>query len=480
MGYTTGTSHAPAYETERELLMKHTKLAFALRLAGILLALFVCACEDPYPFLYETDEEVKALVMNNDPQYPDLNMAVMADPHYFSPDLVVEGSAFQDYLDHDRKMLLQSPEILDAAVAQMVAAAPDVVLVAGDMTKDGEALSHQETAQRLQPLLQAGIKVYIVPGNHDVLNGESNRYDGDLVERVANVSPEQFESIYASYGYSMPLHEDPDSLSYIVEPVEGLWLFGLDSAKWRENIEDEHPVTGGKFYPETLSWIELMLIQAIEQDKAVMGFFHHGALAHYDGNEDHYPDYLLDDFQYVSEMLAAYGMRFVFTGHFHAQDVVRERWPKSGIPNHFMADIETGSLVTYPVPWRQIQISNQQMNITSQRITSIPSMPDDFETFAIDFVIAGTILLANETLSGYGVPVADQEILSPQIAQAYVTHLQGDEVVPVPIIDTTGISLIGHLVLLVQGSLIEGWYNDLFPVDNEMTLDMTTGQLISP
>jgi hypothetical protein len=457
--------------------MKRTNL---IVVASILLALFACACEDPHPFLYETDEEVGALVLNNSPQYPDLTMAVISDPHYLSPDLVVEGSAFQNYLDQDRKMLAEGPEILDATVAEIVAAAPDVVIVPGDLTKDGEALSHNEIAQKLQPLLQAGIQVFVVPGNHDVLNGESNRYDGDVVERVPNVTPEEFETIYTDFGYSVPLHEDPDSLSYIVEPVPGLWLFALDSTKWRENIEDDHPVTSGTYYPETLAWIEQKLIEALQQNKVVMGFFHHGALEHYNYNEDHYADYLLDGYDYISEMLAAYGMRFVFTGHYHAQDITSEGWSKSGIPNHFMVDIETGSLVTYPVPWRHVQISSQQMTVTSHRITAIPSHPDDFEAFGLDYVIQGTILLANATLTDYGVPVEDQDILSPQIAQAYVTHLQGDEIAPDPMIDTTGISLMGHLVLAVQGTLIEGWYLDLYPGDNDIVLDMSTGSSISP
>ncbi len=155
-------------------------------------------------------------------------------------------------------------------------------------------------------------------------------------------------------------------------------------------------------------------------------------------------------------------------------------WSNSGIPNHFMVDIETGSLVTCPVPWRLVQVGNQQMTVQSHRITSIPSHPTDFEAFALDFVIQGTILIANETLAGYGVPASDQAILSPQIAEAYVTHLQGDEVAPVPLIDTTGISLMGHLVIAVQGSLIEGWYFDPYPGDNDVVLDMRTGFDVTP
>jgi hypothetical protein len=39
---------------------------------------------------------------------------------------------------------------------------------------------------------------------------------------------------------------------------------------------------------------------------------------------------------------------------------------------------------------------------------------------------------------------------------------------------------MGHLVLAVQGTLIEGWYLDLYPGDNDIVLDMSTGSSISP
>lgn len=459
--------------------MRGTKQYLVSRLTAILLPLFIFSCTDPYPFLYETDETIRDLVVENDPHYPNMRFAVLADLHYFAPELFVDGSAFQDYLDHDRKMLREGPEILDAALEAIKPLGLDFVIVCGDLTKDGEALSHQQVVEKLQTLLSAGTPVYVIPGNHDVENGESNRYNGDDVERVPTVSPEEFAAIYLQYGYADALYKDPHSLSFIVEPVRGLWLFALDSCRYRENQENQHHVVDGTFYPDSLFWIEQKLIEAIQNDKAVMGFFHHGILEHYNGNEKHYGDYLLDDFQYVSEMLAAYGMRFVFTGHFHAQDITLERWSNSGIDNHFLFDIETGSLVTYPVPWRLIEINDQQMDITSHRIESIDSHPKDFQNFARDFVKQGTILLANETLTGYGVPVEDQMLLSPQIAEAYIAHIQGDEVAADPLLDLTGLSPIGQAVVAVQGSLIEGWYNDRLPADNEIVIDITDGQISS-
>jgi len=461
--------------------MKHEKLFCPSRLATILMILFVCSCADPYPFLYETNPAVKDLVVANAPEYPDMTFAVLSDPHYFSPDLLVEpSSAFEDYLDTDRKMLKEGPEILDAALAEIVAN-PDVdfVIIPGDLTKDGEEESHLDFAEEIQILQAAGKGVYVIQGYHDIKNGDSLRYDGAYAIRVAHITPERLEEIYWDYGYSTAGHKDPHSRSFIVEPVAGLWLFGLDACLYAENQEDHHPVTDGAFSPETLVWIELKLIEAIMNNKAVIGFMHHGVLEHYGSNEEHYGDYLLDDFEYISEMLAAYGMRYVFTGHYHAQDITAKRWQGTGIGNHFLYDIETGSLATYPVPWRLVQISglDQEMGISSHRVESIDSHPADFQVFAEDFVRQGTALLADEALQGYGVPEEDRILLNPQIVQAYVTHLQGDEVAPVPVIDFDGLSLIGRVVAVNQSSLIEGWYKDIVPGDNDIVIDMVTGQV---
>ncbi len=461
--------------------MKQRKLPCPSRLATILMAIFVCSCADPYPFLYETNPAVSDLVKANEPQYPDVTFAVLSDPHYFSPDLLVEpSSAFEDYLDADRKMLKEGPEILDAAIEEIVAN-PDVdfILIAGDLTKDGEEESHLGFAERIQELVAAGKGVYVVPGNHDIKNGKSMRYDGDSAIRTANITPERFEEIYWEYGYSTAVHKDPNSRSFIAEPVPGLWLFGLDACLYDDNQEDHHPVTDGAFSPETLVWVELKLIEAIMNDKAVLGFMHHGVLEHYGSNEEHYGEYLLDDFEFISEMLGAYGMRYVFTGHYHAQDVTAKRWPGTGMGNHFLFDIETGSLATYPVPWRLVQINglDMEMGISSHRVESISSHPADFQSFAEDFVRQGTELLADEALQGYGVPEADRLLLNPQIVQAYVTHLQGDEIAPVPVLDFNGLSLIGRVVAENQSSLIRGWYNDIGPGDNDIVIDMVTGQV---
>ena len=71
-------------------------------------------------------------------------MCVVSDVHLMAPELLKsDGKAFQDYLSSDRKLLGESVEIMDSITNRLLAEHPKVLLVTGDLTKDGERVSHQ-------------------------------------------------------------------------------------------------------------------------------------------------------------------------------------------------------------------------------------------------------------------------------------------------------------------------------------------------
>jgi len=441
-----------------------------LRAIGIvaLLALTIAACGrpgrayDPPPALRQSRQVA--------PVYPQATFAVLSDPHFYDPQLGRNGAALQRYLDDDRKLLLQSGELLDAAIAGIAASPAAFVLVCGDLTKDGERVNHEIAARKLKRLTAAGKPVYVVPGNHDINNGEALRYEGDCTAPVANVSDADFAAIYRDLGYAAALARDHDSLSYLVEPVPGLWLLALDSCKWKNNQPGRHAAIGGAYSDATWHWMETLLAQARQQGKAVIAMQHHGVLEHYPHNRKFYGRYLVDDDRAAAAMLSAHGVRLVFTGHFHAQDITAGRFAD---PPRVIYDIETGATVTAPCPYRLVTIgSDRKARISSRFIEAIPSHPENFGPFAAGFVYQGTIKLVDSTLAGYGVPAADRKLLSPQISRAYVTHLRGDEHKPEVVVDTTGLGLWTRFVLFMQQDLIAGWYTDLPPADNDAVIDL--------
>jgi len=418
-------------------------------------------------------------VADTGPTYPSARFIVISDLHFYDTRLGATGPAFQKYLDNDRKLLVLSDEIIGTAMDKIAGEAADFVLVAGDLTKDGEKICHQGVARHLQTLVQSGKKVFVVPGNHDINNPDSVRFTGDITEPTPSIDPAAFKNIYGDLGYGSAIAQDPDSLSYVAEPVQGLWILALDSNRYKENRPDHHPIIGGAFSEQTLVWIETQLIAAKKENKAVIVLQHHGVMEHYPANEKFYKKYLIKDHESIAALFARYNVRLVFTGHFHAQDVTEKKIADTG---QLIFDIETGSMVTAPCPYRRVELTKNESGsthavITSQFITSIPSLGDKFADYADTYVFEGTQKLANAALAKYKVSAEQLPLINGQVAVAYSAHLNGDENKPPITLDSSEFGYWLKFVAWMQEDLIDGWWTDLAPRDNDLVIDLATGRV---
>jgi 3',5'-cyclic AMP phosphodiesterase CpdA len=444
--------------------------------AVLVLVMVLAACTPTQKFKYESVPEVAALLKREAATYPPTKFIIISDLHLYDLSLGTEGKAFEDYLAEGRKLLRESVEIMGTTVDAIRNEQAGFVLLPGDLTKDGELVSHELAARYLGEIEAAGKKVYVVPGNHDINNGYAFKFVGDSIERVPSVTPMEFAQIYSQFGYAEALYRDSASLSYMAEPVPGLWLLALDSCRYAENMEDEKPITDGKFNAETMEWIEDMLGRAMRENKAIIVMLHHGIVEHYAGQEKNYGEYIVDDFPAISKLLAMYNARLVFTGHYHAQDITLESYPKA---HKFIYDIETGSLVTYPNPYRVASIdTDQKASIRSAYIKSIESHPSDFPDYARRYLQDGIEGIATKAIMGYGVKQEEAERLAKQVAMAFVAHYAGDEDLPPgqEIIQTSGLSLRGWLVITSRKGLVYGLWNDLEPPDSNITINLRTGE----
>ncbi|MCX6285297.1 MAG: metallophosphoesterase, partial [Bacteroidetes bacterium] len=200
-------------------------------------------------------------------------IAVLADNHYMDPSLLIQdGPAFQDYLVTDGKLLAASDAIMQEAVKELIQAKPDLVLIPGDLTKDGELVCHTSVHSYLQQLIQAGIKVRVITGNRDIFNPHSYQYNGAIQTRVANIGPAKFRSIYYDCGYSDALYTDPNSLRYVSEPLPNLWLIAIDCCKYDSVIDTIY--TAVAIRPGTMKWVLDRLAEAALKGKTVFGMMH--------------------------------------------------------------------------------------------------------------------------------------------------------------------------------------------------------------
>lgn len=356
-----------------------------------------------------------------------MRFAVLSDPHIYDSALGTEGSAFEAYLEEDRKMLLQSTEVLEEIVDSLIQDdAIDMLIIPGDLTKDGELICHQAAIELLQPLRDAGIQVFVVPGNHDINNPDAVAFTDDSTEAVDTINAEQFATLYDDFGYNAALYRDESSLSYIVEPVDGVWLIALDSCKYEDNLSLGSPDTSGALSSDLLNWLIPLLEEATQQGKLIFAMQHHGIVPHFSSQPEAFGEYLIDDYESVGQQLAEAGLNLIFTGHFHAQDIAAADYYTDG--SLMLYDVETGSTVTAPCPYRivDLDISSASFNISSFTIESIPSIPD-FTTYKDEFINAGMVTLYTTNLEEMGIEGDTLSYFANLAASLHIAHYKGDE-----------------------------------------------------
>ena len=294
-----------------------------------------------------------------------VQIAVVSDVHVMSPSLLKEdGKAFTEYISQDRKMLRESTSLLSAFTDSILHSSVKYLLIPGDLTKDGELVSHRYLIDNcLSRLRNAGITILVVPGNHDVNNPHAVEYQGDNKTRVATISRSDFAQIYNDYGYGQAIARDTASLSYVYQLTPRLRILALDATESDQNdFNKDICVTPGRLRPATLLFIKEQLANAKKQGITVIGMMHHGLLEHWQYQNKMIPGYVIDNNLPIASMMYNEGLRVMLTGHSHAQDITQYK----GI-----YDVETGSLVSYPSPYRLITIQGDKMKITTHHINTI-------------------------------------------------------------------------------------------------------------
>jgi 3',5'-cyclic AMP phosphodiesterase CpdA len=408
----------------------------------------------------------------NSATFGSVRFGVVSDPHIYDTRLGTSGLEWQLTLYRDPKLLAQSEPILETALASIAQEDIKFLIISGDLTKDGELVDHVLMAQHLAKLEQQGIQVFVVPGNHDIYNPYAVTYVDDSARPVPSVSPKTFRAIYHRFGYGQALSCDASSLSYVAEPVPGLWLLAIDSCKYQENELQGTPVIGGRISPETMAWILAQLQQAKAQGKQVIAFMHHGVNLHFFGEDIMFPDYLVDDWQDASAQLAAAGLGVVFTGHYHAQDAA---YPvdEAGQPSLTLCDVETASLAQYPCAYRIATLEDGWLNIESRRVTDVAVDTGglSFQAFAEQNLRELIQVQIDEVLSGqFGLGPAEIAFVAPLVTDALVANYAGDEAPSPQTLGTINFLLSQGPPKNQLGWLLLGLWSDFYPADNNLVI----------
>lgn len=313
--------------------------------------------------------------------------AVLSDPHVLSQALLNDSAqATRSLVNEEPKLVEKSQELFDSAVARIVALQPDFLLIPGDLTYNGEELSHKHVAEQLHLLQSAGIATYVIPGNHDVNNPGAASYSTEKRQKTDNVNTEAFAAIYEDFGYSSAVMRQSNGLSYLAYPCPDWALLCLDSTTPNDSL---HTYSAGGLTEATLSWAEEAASKAKSEGRSVLCMMHHQLMEHFDNEATAAPNYIanleegMPPLEEVQNRLSAAGVEVVFTGHFHIHSI-QHVFTETGQ----LTDVSTGALCSYASPIRLCTIDDdRQLNISTEHLSLYDTLAQSRNKIIVNAVI---------------------------------------------------------------------------------------------
>jgi hypothetical protein len=367
---------------------------------------------------------------------------------------------------------VQSTRLFNENYYAFLAALDDVarrnirwVVLPGDLTDDGQFFNQQKIKELLNSYAAAkGMRFFVTTGNHDPAlplgmrqkNVHFLSADGSRVTREDSCAgyvsqmecyadfgffPRKddcyWESPFTSYTYDKYSYEDAcresvlgkrtytlcDSLtatdaSYLVEPVDGLWLLAIDGGVYlpKEMKEGKWTYQGSsagynlvlKHKPFLLPWVRKVVEEARKRHKTLVAFSHYPLVDFNDGVSEsvrrmwgnrRFDLHRVPEAE-VSEAFLQAGLRLHFAGHMHVNDT--GIW--EGEDGKHLYNIQVPSIATYVPAYKILTIeSDEVFRVETVTLDTVPGFDSLFPLYRAEYL--------SDSLRGHS-PVWNKEILS--------------------------------------------------------------------
>jgi len=331
---------------------------------------------------------------------PNFRFAVVSDLHIALPHTI---------WDHPSRFHLVEVSIpaFESVIEHLTQLNLDFLLLPGDLTQHSEPENHIWLQEKLAKL---PFPTYVVPGNHDV---------PVLMANEQSIGFADFPHYYRKFGY-----ENPQQLYYTHQLLPGVRLIGLNS-----NFFNEQGEQVGRLDADQLRWLEEVLAAA--DDELVLVMVHHNVVEHLPEQSRHPigKRYMLENSLELLQILQHYGVKLVFTGHLHIQDVACSQG---------VYDITTGSLVSYPHPYRvfefqQDNYGREWLQILSHRVETVPNFPN-LQDFSRQWMGDRSFPFLIKLLTQYPLhlPLAEAEKLALGLRDFWANIADGDALLDYP------------------------------------------------
>lgn len=367
---------------------------------------------------------------------------------------------------------VQSTRLFNENYYALLAALDDVarrnirwVVLPGDLTDNGQFFNQQKIKNILHSYTQRkGMRFFVTTGNHDPAlplglmqkNAHFLAADGSRVTREDSCAgyvsqmecyadfgffPRKddcyWESPFTSYTYDKYSYEDAcresvlskrtytlcDSLtatdaSYLVEPVDGLWLLAIDGGVYlpKEMKDGKWSYQGSsagynlvlKHKPFLLPWVRKVVEEAQKRHKTLVAFSHYPLVDFNDGVSESvrqmWGDRRFDLHRVpeaeVSEAFLQAGLRLHFAGHMHVNDT--GIW--EGKDGKHLYNIQVPSIATYVPAYKILTIeSDEVFRVETVTLDTVPGFDSLFPLYRAEY--------QSDSLKGHS-PVWNKEILS--------------------------------------------------------------------
>ncbi len=296
-----------------------------------------------------------------------LKFYLLTDTHYFEESLGAEGKAYEEYMKTEAFYLKESSAINKAVFQKLKDdKETEIIIIPGDLSKDGEFESHKSLIKELNDLKDSGKKIFVLTAGHD-FNEHGRSYKNDEFVPVKGTEFKELYNLYYEFGYKEALSVDEETLSYIAEiaPKTRILALNCDSRRECKGLIDER----------LLTWSKEQLDKAKEDGASVIAMCHYPIIPSVPVF-DLVGDAHVKNWREVASFLADNGVELVLTGHMHIQSInefVTEKGNK-------LYDICTATTVGTPAKYRKIEITEDgTMDVKSINVDGF-SLPSEFHS----------------------------------------------------------------------------------------------------
>lgn len=300
-----------------------------------------------------------------------LKIQFVADTHYYSRKVGTEGKAYDKAESKSQKVIKDSDLVIKAGFDMLCEDdSTDIIVLAGDTTRDGEMDSHNEFIEILRDLKKKGKRVYVITATHDFRDGGvADGYVGDEVVKVPAVEDRHdLWDMYYEFGPNEAISTHRESMSYVVQLAPGYRLFALnDDTNYKPEGE-----RGSGFSDDCMEWILEQLKDAQDHDQYVIAMTHHPMISPSPFYKIIGGGNMQRNHETTREIFADAGLHCMLTGHTHVHDI---SYVTSKKGNRFY-DVAVGAMIGCPPVMRNVTFDpkNAKIDVETITIKDVPGM----------------------------------------------------------------------------------------------------------